>query len=190
MRRPQEGQPNNHSNEDRQEMRSAIHSQRSIHERQGPQGGQLDNPHNEDHEERRSAAHSRKFDSHRQATENPSQAQSTKKPPWQRRREGRPSEDNEEISQHRERRQRSRPTMYVEDVKKLVNDRLRDRAGKHYAFHYQNRVGHSSKEILNAFVYTLQMGFRSQSHLKHFKSVMILHKADDALMCKVFVMTL
>ncbi|XP_021828575.1 uncharacterized protein LOC110768989 [Prunus avium] len=29
-----------------------------------------------------------------------------------------------------------------------------------------------------------------ESHLKHFKSVMILHKADDTLMCKVFVMTL
>ncbi|XP_021819582.1 uncharacterized protein LOC110761422 [Prunus avium] len=29
-----------------------------------------------------------------------------------------------------------------------------------------------------------------ESHLKHFKSVMILHKADDALMCKEFAMTL
>ncbi|XP_021829367.1 uncharacterized protein LOC110769652 [Prunus avium] len=29
-----------------------------------------------------------------------------------------------------------------------------------------------------------------ESHLKHFKSVMILHKAEDALMCKVFAMTL
>ncbi|CAL9022511.1 unnamed protein product [Prunus brigantina] len=29
-----------------------------------------------------------------------------------------------------------------------------------------------------------------ESHLKHFKSVMILHKADDALMCGVFVITL
>ncbi|CAL2230028.1 unnamed protein product [Prunus armeniaca] len=29
-----------------------------------------------------------------------------------------------------------------------------------------------------------------ESHLKHFKSVMILRKADDALMCKAFAMTL
>ncbi|CAL8133602.1 unnamed protein product [Prunus armeniaca] len=29
-----------------------------------------------------------------------------------------------------------------------------------------------------------------ESHLRHFKSAMILYKADDALMCKVFVMTL
>ncbi|CAL2259784.1 unnamed protein product [Prunus armeniaca] len=32
--------------------------------------------------------------------------------------------------------------------------------------------------------------FDPESHLKHFKSVMILHKADNALMCKVFVVTL
>ncbi|CAL2228917.1 unnamed protein product [Prunus armeniaca] len=29
-----------------------------------------------------------------------------------------------------------------------------------------------------------------KSHLKHFKSVMILYKADDALMCKAFAMAL
>ncbi|XP_020411609.1 uncharacterized protein LOC109946877 [Prunus persica] len=29
-----------------------------------------------------------------------------------------------------------------------------------------------------------------KNHLKHFKSVMILHKADDALMCKTFATTL
>ncbi|XP_021803446.1 uncharacterized protein LOC110747605, partial [Prunus avium] len=29
-----------------------------------------------------------------------------------------------------------------------------------------------------------------ESHLKHFKSLMILYKAEDALMCKVFAMTL
>lgn len=29
-----------------------------------------------------------------------------------------------------------------------------------------------------------------ESHLRHFKSAIILYKADDALMCKVFAMTL
>ncbi|CAL8080295.1 unnamed protein product [Prunus armeniaca] len=29
-----------------------------------------------------------------------------------------------------------------------------------------------------------------ESHLKHFKSLMILYKAEDVLMCKVFAMTL
>ncbi|CAL2257052.1 unnamed protein product [Prunus armeniaca] len=101
---PQGGQLDNHRNEDREERRSAVHSQRSIHERLGPQGGQLDNPHNEDYEERSSATHSRRVDSRWQATENPSQGQSTNTPPRQRRREGRPSQTNEE----------------------LVNDRLRD----------------------------------------------------------------
>ena len=55
---PQGGQPNNHRNEDREERRLAVYSQRSILERLGPQGGQLDNPHNENHEERRSVTHS------------------------------------------------------------------------------------------------------------------------------------
>ncbi|CAL8174054.1 unnamed protein product [Prunus armeniaca] len=81
----QGGQPGNHCSEDHEERRPAVHSQRSIHERLGPQGGQLDNPHNEDYEERRSATHSRRVDSRRQATKNPSQAQSTNTPPRQRR---------------------------------------------------------------------------------------------------------
>ncbi|CAL8155295.1 unnamed protein product [Prunus armeniaca] len=60
---------------------------------------------------------------------NPLQAQSTNTPPKQRRREGRPSQINEEVNQHRlncEGRQRDRPAMCVEDVEKLVNDRHRD----------------------------------------------------------------
>ncbi|CAL2234738.1 unnamed protein product [Prunus armeniaca] len=81
---PQGGQPDNHRNEDREERRSAVHSQRSINERLRPQGGQPDNPHNEDHEERCSAAHSRRDGSRRQATENLSQAQSTNTSPRQR----------------------------------------------------------------------------------------------------------
>ncbi|XP_016648290.1 PREDICTED: uncharacterized protein LOC107880713 [Prunus mume] len=61
--------------------------------------------------------------------ENPLQAQSTNKPPRQLRREGRPSQTNEEVNQrcsNREGRQRDRPAMCAEDVEKLVNDRLRD----------------------------------------------------------------
>ncbi|CAL2244444.1 unnamed protein product [Prunus armeniaca] len=88
---PQGGQSNNHRNEDREERRSAVHSQTNIHERLRPQGGQPDNPHNEDRGERRSAAHSRRDGSRRPTTENLSQAQSTNTPPRQRRREGRHS---------------------------------------------------------------------------------------------------
>ncbi|CAL9021203.1 unnamed protein product, partial [Prunus brigantina] len=130
---PQGGQQDNHRNEDRGERRSAVHSQRSIHERLGPHGGGLlDNPHNEDHEERRSVAHSRRVDPRRQATENLSQAQSTKTPRRQRRREGQPSQTNEEVNQlnhprlNNEGRQRDRQPMREEDVEKLVNNRLRN----------------------------------------------------------------
>ncbi|CAL9005528.1 unnamed protein product, partial [Prunus brigantina] len=91
----QGGQQDNHRNKDREERRSAVHSQRSIHERLGPHG----------------------------ATENLSQAQSTNTPPRQHRREGRPSQTNEEVNQ---RCQQDQPAMCVEDVEKLVNDRLRD----------------------------------------------------------------
>ncbi|CAL2242227.1 unnamed protein product [Prunus armeniaca] len=111
----------------------AIHArlgpQRNIHERLGPQGGQPGNPHNEDCEERHSTDHSRRINSHRQVTENPSQAQSTNTPPRQRSREGRPLQTNEEVNQphpNRKGHQRDRPAMCAEDVEKLVNNRLRD----------------------------------------------------------------
>ncbi|CAL8151494.1 unnamed protein product [Prunus armeniaca] len=103
--RPQGGQPDNPHNEDREERRSAVHSQTNIHERLRPQGGQPDNPHNEDREERCSAAHSRRDGSRRRATENLSQAQSTDTPPRQRRREGRHSQTQEEVSQRRPNRE-------------------------------------------------------------------------------------
>ncbi|XP_020426548.1 uncharacterized protein LOC109950824 [Prunus persica] len=143
---PQGGRPNNHRNEDREERRSAVNSQRSTLERLGPQGGQLDNPHNEDHEERRSVTHSRRTNSRRQATENLSQAQSTNTPTRQPRREGRPSEDNEEAA-------------------------------------------HPKRFSTPSFIH-FKGDSDPESHLKHFKNVMILHQADDALMCKVFTITL
>ncbi|VVA36098.1 PREDICTED: VITISV_032574, partial [Prunus dulcis] len=168
-------------------------------------GGQLDNPHNEDHEERRSVTHSRRTNSRRQATENLSQAQSTNTPTRQRRREGRPSEDNEEVSQSRGGRQRNKLAMCAEDVEKLVNDRLRDlKTGGNFEDSLRKEM-----DQVNSTPFTLDIEqavhpkrfstpsfihFKGdsdpESHLKHFKSVMILHQADDALMCKVFAMTL
>ncbi|VVA39117.1 PREDICTED: VITISV_032574, partial [Prunus dulcis] len=168
-------------------------------------GGQLDNPHNEDHEERRSVTHSRRTNSRQQATENLSQAQSTNTPTRQRRREGRPSEDNEEVSQSRGGRQRNKLAMCVEDVEKLVNDRLRDlKTGGNFEDSLRKEM-----DQVNSTPFTLDieqavhpkrfstpsfLHFKGdsdpESHLKHFKSVMILHQADDALMCKVFTITL
>ncbi|CAL8166221.1 unnamed protein product [Prunus armeniaca] len=205
---PQGGQSDNHRNEDREERRSAVHSQTNIHERLRPQGGQPDNPHNEDREERRSAAHSRRDGSRRPTTENLSQEQSTNTPPRQRRREGRHSQTQEEVSQrrpNREGRQRNRPTMCMEDVEKLMNDRLRDlKTGGNLDDALRKEIDQANSTPFTAEIeqaappkrfstpsFTHFKGDSDpESHLKHFKSVMILHKADDALMCKVFVVTL
>ncbi|KAI5317924.1 hypothetical protein L3X38_037631 [Prunus dulcis] len=56
--------------------------------------------------------------------------------------------------------------------------------------HIANLTSLLSSFTLNAFIPAFQKGFRSREPSKHFKSVMILYKANDALMCKVFAMTL
>ncbi|CAL9029574.1 unnamed protein product [Prunus brigantina] len=199
---PQEGQPDNRQNEDREGRRSVAHSQRNVHERLGPQGGQPGNPRNEDREERNSIATSRRTNSRRQAAENPSQTQSTNTPPRQRGREDRPSRTNEEVNQrcpNRKSRQRDRPAICAEDVEKLVNDRLRDlKTGGNLEDALRKEMDQAistpfTPEIEQAapprrFSTPSFTHFKGdsdpESHLKHFKSVMILHKADDALMCK------
>ncbi|CAL8117138.1 unnamed protein product [Prunus armeniaca] len=204
----QGGQIGNRCNEDREERRSATHSQRNIHERLGPQGGQPGNPRNEDREERHSIARSRRTNSRCQAAENPSQTQSTNTPPRQLRREDRPLRTNEEVNQRRpnhKSRQRDRPAMCAEDVEKLVNDRLRDlKTGGNLEDALRKEM---DQAISTPFTLEIEQApppkrfstpsfthFKGdsdpESHLKHFKSVMILHKADDALMYKAFAMTL
>ncbi|XP_021831503.1 uncharacterized protein LOC110771502 [Prunus avium] len=95
--------------------------------------------------------------------------------------------------------------MRAEDVKKLVSDQLRDlKAGGNFEDALRKEMDQANStpftvEIEQAappkrFSTPSFTPFKGdsdpESHLKHFKSVMILHKADDALMCKVFVMTL
>ncbi|CAL2258764.1 unnamed protein product [Prunus armeniaca] len=77
--------------------------------------------------------------------------------------------------------------MCAEDVEKLVSDRLRDlKTGGNL----EDALRCSQKRFSTpSFIY-FKGDSDPKSHLKHFKSVMILHKADDALMCKVFAMTL
>ncbi|CAL2271559.1 unnamed protein product [Prunus armeniaca] len=201
-------QTDNRRNEDREERRSVAHSQRNIHERLGPQGGQPANPRNEDREERQSIARSRRTNSRRQAAKNPSQLQSTNTPPRQRGREDRPLQTNEEVNQrrpNRKSRQRNRPALRAEDVEKLVNDRLRDlKTSGNLEDALRKEMDQAistpfTPEIEQAappkrFSTPSFTHFKGdsdpESHLKHFKSVMILHKADDALMCKAFAMTL
>ncbi|XP_008227357.1 PREDICTED: uncharacterized protein LOC103326882 [Prunus mume] len=174
----------------------------------GPQGGQPSNPHNEDREERHSTTRSQRTNSRPQATENPSQVQSTNTPPRQRGQGGRPSQTNEEVNQHcsnGEGRQRDRLAMCAEDIEKVVNDRLRDlKTGGNLEDALRKEMDqaiytHFTPEIeqaapLKRFSTPSFIHFKRdsdpESHLKHFKSVMMLHKADDALMCKVFTMTL
>ncbi|KAI5353293.1 hypothetical protein L3X38_006186 [Prunus dulcis] len=47
-----------------------------------------------------------------------------------------------------------------------------------------------SKWFTTPFITPFKGDFNPERHLKHFKSAMILYKADDALMCNVFTMTL
>ncbi|CAL2256935.1 unnamed protein product [Prunus armeniaca] len=151
--------------------------------KKGPQGGQLNNPHSEDREERHSATRSRRTNSRHQVTENPSQAQSTNTP----------------------HRQRSRPAMCVEDVEKLVNNRLRDlKIGGNFEEALRVKVDRANSSPFTAEIeqaappkrfstpsFTCFKGDSyPKSHLKHFKSLMILYKTEDSLMCKVFAMTL
>ncbi|CAL8169023.1 unnamed protein product [Prunus armeniaca] len=189
---------------------SASHTQsnRNVHERLGPQGGQPSNPCNEDREKRHSTARSRRTNSRHQAVENPSQTQSTNTPSRQREREDRPSRTNEEVNQrrpNRKSRQRDRLAMCAEDVEKLMNDRLRDlKTGGNLEDTLRKEM---DQVISTPFTPEIEQAappkrfstpsfthfkgdFDPESHLKHFKSVMILHKADDALMCKAFAMTL
>ncbi|CAL8160221.1 unnamed protein product [Prunus armeniaca] len=173
-----------------------------------PQGGQLGNPHNEDREERHSTNRSRRTNSHRQVTENPSQARSTNTPPRQRNLEDQPLQTNEEVTRscpNRKGHQRDRLAMCAEDVEKLVNNRLQDlKIGGNFEDALRVEVDRANsspftveieqaappKRFSTPFFTCFKGDSDPESHLKHFKSLMILYKAEDVLMCKVFAMTL
>ncbi|CAL9006555.1 unnamed protein product [Prunus brigantina] len=158
---------------------SASHTQSNVREILGPQGnvlqgldpqgGQLDNPHNEAHEERRSAAHFRRVDPHRRATENLSQAQSTNTPPRPR-----------------------RPTRRSISTGRNFEDVLRREIDQANFTPFTAEIEQAAppKRFSTPSFTPFKGDSDPESHLKHFKSVMILHKADDALMCRVFVITL
>ncbi|CAL2265178.1 unnamed protein product [Prunus armeniaca] len=56
---------------------------------------------------------------------------------------------------------------------------------------FTNEIEHATppKRFLTLSFTPFKQDFDPESHLKHFKSVMILYKSEDALMCKVFAMT-
>ncbi|XP_034197400.1 uncharacterized protein LOC117612873 [Prunus dulcis] len=95
--------------------------------------------------------------------------------------------------------------MCVEDVEKLVNNRLRDlKIGGNFEDALCIEVDQANSSPFTIKIeqaappkrfstpsFTCFKGDSDpESHLKHFKSLMILYKAKDALMCKVFAMTL
>ncbi|XP_021804470.1 uncharacterized protein LOC110748819 [Prunus avium] len=95
--------------------------------------------------------------------------------------------------------------MCVEDVEKVVNNRLRDlKIGGNFEDTLRMEVDRANSSPFTAEIeqatppkrfsapsFTCFKGDSDpESHLKHFKSLMILYKAKDALMCKVFAITL
>ncbi|CAL2270498.1 unnamed protein product [Prunus armeniaca] len=89
--------------------------------------------------------------------------------------------------------------MCMEDIEKLMNDRLRDlKIGGNLDDALRKEIDQANSTPFTAEIeqaappkrlstpsFTHLKGDSDpKSHLKHFKSVMILHKANDALMCK------
>ncbi|CAL2245371.1 unnamed protein product [Prunus armeniaca] len=156
---------------------------------------------------RRPPARSR-TNTRRQAAEESSQAQSPNLPHGQGTQGDRPLGTEEEVSQSSSRHCRRRPetlTLQADDVDKLVNDQLqglRLKGSTEEALCKElDRVDCSPftdeverapppKRFTTPFVTPFKGDSDPESHLRHFKSVMILYNADDTLMCKVFAMTL
>ncbi|CAL9016032.1 unnamed protein product [Prunus brigantina] len=140
--------------------------------------------------------------------EESSQAQSTNLPHGQGNQGAQLLQVDEEVNHsclNYEGRQRDRQALRTEDVEKLVNDQLRNlKIGGNFEDALRREVDQANSMPFTAEIeqsappkrfstpsFTHFKGDSDpETHLKHFKSVMILHKADDALMCKIFVITL
>ncbi|XP_034208207.1 uncharacterized protein LOC117621764 [Prunus dulcis] len=108
---------------------------------------------------------------------------------------------NETLARH----QRDRLAIRAEDVEKLVNNQLQDlKIGGNFKDALRIEVDRAksspftakieqavpSKRFSTPFFTCFKGDSDPGSHLKHFKSLMILYKAEDVLMCKVFAMIL
>ncbi|CAL8996408.1 unnamed protein product, partial [Prunus brigantina] len=180
-----------------------VSQSRSRHRRRRPERPSLQ----AGDSDRRPPARSR-TNTRRQVAEESSQAQSPNLPHGQGNQGDRPLGTEEEVSQSRSRHRRRRhgtSTLRVEDVKKLVNDQLRGlrlKGSTEEALCKEiDRVDCSPftdeverapppKRFTTPSITPFKGDSDPESHLRHFKSAMILYKADDALMCKVFAMTL
>ncbi|CAL2259678.1 unnamed protein product [Prunus armeniaca] len=180
-----------------------VSQSRSRHRRRRPERPSL----RAGGDDRRPPARSR-TNTRRQAAEESSQAQSPNLPHGQSTQGDRPFGTEEEVSQSRSRHRRRRPetpTLRAEDVAKLVNDQLRGLRLKGSAeealckeidrvdcspFTDEVERAPPLKWFTTPSITPFKGDSDSESHLRHFKSAMILYKADDTLMCKVFAMTL
>ncbi|XP_034208290.1 uncharacterized protein LOC117621854 [Prunus dulcis] len=180
-----------------------VSPSRSRHQRRRPERPSL----RAEDDDRRPPTCSR-TNTRRQDVEESSQAQSPNLPHWQNTQGDRPLGTEEEVSQSRSRRRRRRPetpVLRAEDVEKLVNDRLQAlqlKGSMEEALHKEiDRVDCSPftdkverapppKRFTTPSITPFKGDSDPESHLRHFRSTMILYKADDALMCKVFAMTL
>ncbi|CAL8119193.1 unnamed protein product [Prunus armeniaca] len=180
-----------------------VSQSRSRHRRRRPERPSL----RAEGDDRRPPARLR-TNTRRQAAGESSQTQSPNLPHGQSTQGDRPLVTEEEVSQSRSRHRRRRPetpTLRAEDVAKLVNDQLRGLRLKGSAeealckeidrvdcspFTDEVERAPPPKRFTTPSITPFKGDSDPESHLRHFKSAMILYKADDALMCKVFAMNL
>ncbi|BFG41484.1 hypothetical protein CerSpe_277580 [Prunus speciosa] len=188
-------------------VHARLGPQGSNQSRLGSQGARVREQSRDERNDRRSLARSR-TNARQQAVEDSSQAQSPNLPHGQDNQRDQPSGIEEEVNQRRTRPRRHRPEplpLRAEDVEKLVNDRLQSlqlKGSTDEALHkeiaqvdcspFTDKVERAAppKRFTTPSITPFKGDSDPESHLRHFKSAMILYKADDALMCKVFAMTL
>ncbi|CAL9010519.1 unnamed protein product [Prunus brigantina] len=186
---------------------SCTLSRSTIHSRLRSQEARARELLHDERNDRRSLTCSR-TNSPRQLMEESSQAQSTNLPHGQGNEGGQPLQVDEEVNHpclNHDGRQWDQQGMRAEEVKKLVNDRLRNlKIGGNFEDALRREVDQA-----NSTPFTIEIeqaappkrfstpsfthfkgDFDPESHLKHFKSIMIFYKANDVVMCKVFAMTL
>ncbi|XP_021834129.1 uncharacterized protein LOC110773930 [Prunus avium] len=176
-----------------------------IPSRLGSQGARVRERLRDERNDRRSLTRSR-TNTRQQLGEESSQAQSTNLPHEQGKQGGQPLQVDEEVNYpclNHEGCQCDRQARRTEDVEKLINDRLRNfKIGGNFEDALRKEVDQANSTPFTAEIEQAAPPKRfstpsfthfkgdPESHLKHFKSVMMLYKANDALMCKVFAMTL
>ncbi|CAL8992758.1 unnamed protein product [Prunus brigantina] len=149
--------------------------QGNVHQRLGSQGYQPDNHLNQDREERHSAVHLQRS-IHERLGPQGGQLDNPQ------------NEDHEErlsVAHFRRVDSHLKTGRNFEDAPRKEMDQENSRP-----FTVEIEQATPSKRLSTPSFTHFKGDFDPESHLKHFKSVLILYKANDVLMCKVFAMTL